>query len=44
MPKGGKISCTLDSGQKEYIMKLIPFEKMEVKDLKPVESFRIKNS
>ena len=35
VPKSGKISCTLDSGQKEFVMKLIPFEKMEVKDLKP---------
>lgn len=44
MPKSGKVECTLDSGQKEFVMKLIPFEKIEVKDLKAIEHFRVKNA
>jgi hypothetical protein len=33
VPKSGKATLVLDSGQKEFIMKLIPFEKSEVKEL-----------
>jgi hypothetical protein len=32
----------LDSGQKEFIMKIIPFEKAEVKDLKEQEKVKVK--
>ena len=33
MPRSGIVKVVLDSGQKQYIMKLIPFEKSESVDL-----------
>ena len=42
VPKSGKITMILDSGQKEFIMKLIPFEKSELKDLKEQEKVKVK--
>ena len=42
VPSTGRVTLTLDSGQKLFLMKLIPYEKSEVKDLKNVERVRVK--
>lgn len=42
VPKSGKVTMILDSGQKEYIMKLIPFDKSELKDLKEQEKVKVR--
>jgi hypothetical protein len=42
VPKSGRVTLVLDSGQKEFIMKLIPFEKSEVKELVRQEKVRVK--
>lgn len=42
VPKSGKVTLVLDSGQKEFIMKLIPFEKSEIKELVKNEKVKVK--
>ena len=42
VPSSGRVTLTLDSGQKLFLMKLIPYEKSEVKDLRNVERVRVK--
>ena len=41
-PKAGKVKVVLDSGQKQFIMKLIPFEKSEAVDLDKKETVSVK--
>lgn len=36
------MTLVLDSGQKEFIMKLIPFEKSEIKELVKNEKVKVK--
>jgi hypothetical protein len=42
VPKSGKLTIVLDSGQKEFIMKLIPYDKSEIKDLVRQEKVKVK--
>ena len=43
VPKNGKVAnLQLESGQKEFIMKLIPFEKSEIKELVKNEKVKVK--
>ncbi len=42
VPRSGKTTLVMDSGQKEFVMKLIPFQKSEVKDLIRQETVRVK--
>jgi len=42
MPETGKIICDLDSGEKRFIMKLIPKEKSDAKHLVRKEIVSIK--
>jgi hypothetical protein len=43
VPKTGKVKVVLDSGQKQFIMKLIPFEKSELGDLVKQETVTVKS-
>ena len=36
IPTEGKIKCSLDSGEKKYLMKIVPKEKSEFTHLKRV--------
>ena len=40
--KSGKVRVVLDSGQRQFIMKLIPFEKSEAVDLEKKETISVK--
>lgn len=42
MPRSGKVTVVLDSGQKEFVMKMIPYEKSEIKDLLRLEKVKVK--
>ena len=42
VPRSGKIRVVLDSGQRQFIMKLIPFEKSEAVDLEKKETITVK--
>lgn len=42
VPKSGRVKVVLDSGQKQFIMKLIPYEKSETVDLIKHETINVK--
>jgi hypothetical protein len=42
VPRSGKVTVVLDSGQKEFVMKMIPYEKSEIKDLVRQEKVKVK--